>query len=212
MRRVLFLDVDGVLNCHLFLSSLTELTRRTVPSKHGERNYDPADMIDPMRVEKLNAIIEGLDVEVVLSSSWRHAYDIPTMQDFRYCPKLKTDQTRTVPDFLDRKGFRGTLTDATPNDPGDRADEIRKWLKQNVWREEIRFVVLDDSPDAGVGLEDVFVQTHQGLEDADVAKARLILGDPKKAFPVTDPDLDAPDGAVVDGFERVGDRWEPVKS
>ena len=29
--------------------------------------------------------------------------------------------------------------------------------------------------------------------------------------PVTDPDLDAPDGAVVDGFERVGDRWEPVR-
>lgn len=28
-----------------------------------------------------------------------------------------------------------------------------------------------------------------------------------KSFPVTDPELDAPDGAVVDGFERVGNRW-----
>ena len=28
-----------------------------------------------------------------------------------------------------------------------------------------------------------------------------------RSFPVTDPDLDAPDGAVVDGYERVGDRW-----
>jgi hypothetical protein len=28
---------------------------------------------------------------------------------------------------------------------------------------------------------------------------------------VTDPDLDAPDGAVVDGRKRVGDRWEPVR-
>jgi integrase len=27
------------------------------------------------------------------------------------------------------------------------------------------------------------------------------------AFPVTDPELDAPDGAVVDGYERVGDQW-----
>lgn len=28
-----------------------------------------------------------------------------------------------------------------------------------------------------------------------------------RVLPVTDPDLDAPDGAVVDGYERVGDRW-----
>lgn len=26
-------------------------------------------------------------------------------------------------------------------------------------------------------------------------------------LPVTDPELDAPDGAVVDGMERVGDQW-----
>jgi hypothetical protein len=26
-------------------------------------------------------------------------------------------------------------------------------------------------------------------------------------IPVTDPDLDAPDGAVVDGWKRSGDRW-----
>lgn len=32
----------------------------------------------------------------------------------------------------------------------------------------------------------------------------------RKPFPVTDPELDAPDGAVVDGFERVGDTWQPL--
>lgn len=31
-----------------------------------------------------------------------------------------------------------------------------------------------------------------------------------RSFPVTDANLDAPDGAVVDGYERVGDRWEKV--
>jgi hypothetical protein len=31
-----------------------------------------------------------------------------------------------------------------------------------------------------------------------------------RPFPVTDDELDAPDGAVVDGFVRVGDSWEPV--
>lgn len=27
------------------------------------------------------------------------------------------------------------------------------------------------------------------------------------SFPVTDPDEDAPDGAVVDGWKRVGSEW-----
>jgi hypothetical protein len=40
------------------------------------------------------------------------------------------------------------------------------------------------------------------------------IGRPRKArasFPVTDPLEDAPDGAVVDGFERVGEVWHPVE-
>lgn len=32
----------------------------------------------------------------------------------------------------------------------------------------------------------------------------------RKRFDVTDPDLDAPDGAVVDGYERRGGTWEPI--
>jgi hypothetical protein len=32
-----------------------------------------------------------------------------------------------------------------------------------------------------------------------------------KDFDVTDPDLDAPDGAFVDGYTRSGDRWIPFR-
>lgn len=32
-----------------------------------------------------------------------------------------------------------------------------------------------------------------------------------RRFPVTDPDDDAPDGAVVDGYERVDDEWIRTK-
>jgi len=35
----------------------------------------------------------------------------------------------------------------------------------------------------------------------------VIDPDAPPAFPVTDPNLDAPDGAIVDGYERVGDTW-----
>lgn len=32
------------------------------------------------------------------------------------------------------------------------------------------------------------------------------------SFPVTDDELDAPDGSVVDGFERVLDTWKPIRT
>lgn len=32
-----------------------------------------------------------------------------------------------------------------------------------------------------------------------------------RVFPVTDPDLDAPDGAEVDGYQRVGNEWVLMK-
>lgn len=46
----------------------------------------------------------------------------------------------------------------------------------------------------------------------DVGMLRLENSPPpaRKSFDVTDPDLDAPDGAVVDGMKRVGDQWEPT--
>lgn len=34
----------------------------------------------------------------------------------------------------------------------------------------------------------------------------------QRHFPVTDPHLDAPDGAIVDGWQRVGDTWEPLEA
>lgn len=38
-------------------------------------------------------------------------------------------------------------------------------------------------------------------------KTSQVSGPPPRSFPVTDDALDAPDGAVVDGYERRGDRW-----
>lgn len=32
----------------------------------------------------------------------------------------------------------------------------------------------------------------------------------RRSVPVTDPETDAPDGAVVDGYERSGDTWNKL--
>jgi DNA invertase Pin-like site-specific DNA recombinase len=52
-------------------------------------------------------------------------------------------------------------------------------------------------------LREVFPE-HAGGSFAAVAASAT------RAIPVTDPELDAPDGAVVDGMQRVGDMWHPI--
>lgn len=44
-----------------------------------------------------------------------------------------------------------------------------------------------------------------------VVRAWTRGGAASKAFEVTDPDLDAPDGAEVDGYRCVGRQWEPIR-
>jgi hypothetical protein len=43
-----------------------------------------------------------------------------------------------------------------------------------------------------------------------VEKMRKSAG-ARRSIPVTDPDLDAPDGAIVEGYVRSGDVWLPVE-
>ena len=40
--------------------------------------------------------------------------------------------------------------------------------------------------------------------------AEVCANDKPQSFPVTDSDMDAPDGAVVEGYERHGSTWEKL--
>lgn len=78
------------------------------------------------------------------------------------------------------------------------------------WREEVerlRKIARDGWESARlVAIEFGALATKRA---ADVALALIGgLGDRPKSFPVTNPESDAPDGSFVDGYERVGDRWE----
>lgn len=152
-RRILFLDVDGVLNSVPFLQTVSN--RDSII--FGDD--DPAPMLDPVLVDRLNQIIQQLDVRIVLSSSWRHGWPLGVIQR-----------------ALVKHGFLGRLMDKTPDVAGGRANEIRRWL-DTQYPPADRFVILDDMPDAGVGMSAHFVQTdtHVGLTDEHVERARRIL-------------------------------------
>ncbi len=149
MKRVIFLDIDGV------LVTWDTLKKDTESGKEGRFNS-----FDPKAVERLNKIIEATDSEVVISSTWRMT---PNKGDlFRH---LRKEGIKT---------YKGRF-DTTPVLDKERGHEIQKWLLQCHTHVD-NFVILDDDSDM-VHLIDKLVKTSMkdGLQDEHVIKALTIL-------------------------------------
>lgn len=161
--KVIFLDMDGVLNSAHYL--YVEHRRSRGQRAEGR---DWAEMIDPKMVARLNRIIERTGAKAVLSSSWRIVF-AETMDEFR--------------EILRGRGFAGEVIDRTPiasemggTCTGVRGVEVAWWLGR---AEVSSFVILDDSDDFP-GLEDRLVRTSwaHGLTDEHVDRAVEILERP----------------------------------
>ena len=119
--KVLFLDIDGVLN------------------NFGLIRANGFDYIDDMMVRILAGVIAQTEAGIVLSSYWR----------------LNPKDRSLVDAALGRYGM--FVSDRTPSIPGPRADEISDWLDKNP--EVVRYAILDDDGDAGIGMDHSFFQT-----------------------------------------------------
>jgi hypothetical protein len=162
-RVALFLDVDGVLNSHLFVMRRGKL--KPPPYALHER-------LDPDAVRRLASLHDelaghGLEVVWVLSSTWRLAEDRgreATEAALRvHAPSLRLhDET---PDLEDELGLEPP-----------RGREVARWLEAHP--EVERFVILDDHDDLAP-YEHRLVQTTRavGLTDDDCRRALgLLLG------------------------------------
>jgi len=162
--RVIFLDIDGVLNSHQS-AYMRDNLRKNLDNSKGKKlpknleevvngflglyYHDGGDMC-PLAISNLEYILlEHTDVKIVISSSWRLGED---MREIKKWFKF----SRLIPE---------RIIDTTPvlkNAP--RGDEIRRWLLDH-WRSCRDFVVLDDDTDMDA-VEDNFihVDNHIGLD------------------------------------------------
>jgi hypothetical protein len=159
--KIIFLDIDGVMNSMRFCEELSIRTKQTGGSTATR------EMIDPEAVARLNKLIEETEAVVVVSSSWRKIFDVPTLQD-----------------LLDAKGFAGKVIDVTPDLSGEpiylpnqrreRGFEIARWVRDNA--PDALFVVFDDDGDM-TAVQERFIQTSWGLGllDEHIARARELL-------------------------------------
>lgn len=147
--RLLFLDVDGVINSDAWYDQYLSA---------GERI--PRPPIDPVAVARLDQIVRETGAHIVLSTSWRLGY-----------PEL--------PRWLVERGCSGVFVGVTPDLwPRDRGHEIAMWLNETSRKGvPIRNVcILDDNADMA-SLTPWLVQTDHrvGLQDHDVDRAVALL-------------------------------------
>ena len=141
--KVIFLDIDGVLNSREY-DARCALT--------GSDLMRP----DPKLVVRLLAAIQPFDAKIVLTSSWRLDKTIQwPFPVYDVTPRVDGTRAEEIKAWLKGTGECAEMVSCV--DP--------KCVNVDA------FVILDDEPDAGIGFGDRFIQTdpRTGLtaEDAD---------------------------------------------
>ena len=173
--KVLFLDIDGVLNSENWFGYRLYCIKNNMFNEvinfvntNDECIKHKLSMIDDRAIANLNRIVEETGCKVVLSSSWRS------------CIEAENTLTEYL---LKLKGFKYELYDVTPrlwfNDFSiRRGEEIKLWLDKESEKNEIEsFVILDDDSDMLPEQMNnfIYVDGQVGLTDRDVFAAIEIL-------------------------------------
>lgn len=139
MRKLLFLDVDGVLNSHAWWDR-----RPKLEPGHSREEFKKNEF-DPEAVKILHKILRETDAMVVLSSVWR----------------LHEESRKDV-----EKYARIRFTVTGESDCRIRGCEIKQWIDKNVpykERGELRYAILDDDSDMLLWQKDDFFQTDHKI-------------------------------------------------
>lgn len=118
--KFLILDHDGVI--------VTSQCRGT-ENKWGKPPFDRKC------VGIVNHIITQIDCEIIVSSDWRHDLTLHEIRDmYNYYGIIKTPIGYTP----SLKNYNGMNLD------GGRADEIKLWVKTYAWKDDTKWVAVDD--------------------------------------------------------------------
>lgn len=164
MIKVLFLDIDGVLNTGWWY---TQMNGNSPKDKYGYA-------FDPHSVANLKKILDETGADIVISSSWK-SFGFSELEDM----------------WQDR-GLPGKLIGITPNSVSDemllnadldhmelfsiRGMEIKEWLIKNG-KHVSHYVIIDDMDNFLPEQKSHFVQTNPevGITTEDTERAILIL-------------------------------------
>ena len=159
MKKILFLDIDGVLNTGRGIKKMSEI--------HAPKDSFGYDF-DPDAVANLRRIIEATGAEIVISSSWK-GYGLDGLHELwetRNLPGKVIDYTPEV--VTDEMIRHANLEEVDMT--ACRGEEIRQWLLAHQ-HSVSHYAILDDLDDMQPDQMPHFVQTNYEVgiskEDAD---------------------------------------------
>ena len=163
-RKVIFLDIDGVLNTKYWYS---KMDRNTPKDKYGYA-------FDPNAVANLKRIVEATGADIVISSSWK-------------CIGLSQ-----LEEMWADRSLPGKIIGVTPNSVSDdlllnadidsmeiyhiRGTEIKEWLDR-FGKQVNGYVIIDDMDNMLPEQQSHFVWTDPeiGITEGNAAQAIMIL-------------------------------------
>jgi hypothetical protein len=171
--KLIFLDIDGVLNNQLWYSS-SEFKAKHDKFKDCSRKYHDEAQFDPRCVHQLNEITDKTKAKIVVSSSWRLGREVEELKSLFSDVGIKGEVIGKTP-YL---SFRTTEY----NYSVPRGCEIKAWIEMNKdiigdKISKINYVILDDDSDMLYWQRDKFlwVDPYSGLTHNTAYKAINIL-------------------------------------
>jgi hypothetical protein len=158
MKNIIFLDIDGVLNCELHYKSKNftdykeakRVLKKAVKSKEIERMEYYGSQLCPDRIKLLNELCKNTDSKIVVSSTWRSGKSVVELQEiFNHFGGTFA--------ILDKTGYCECR---------NRGCEIHQWLQDNCmthfgvnYYDFYRYAIIDDDSDMLLGQANHFFQT-----------------------------------------------------
>ena len=152
MRRIIFLDFDGVLNTEYY-QGLLQFQGKQWQDEHGA-------FFDPRAVRQLKRIIDATGADIVVESSWKYL-GLEAMQELW--------RVRNLP---------GRVIDITPSLTGNasKGEGIAAWLSEYA-TPDARYVIIDDEYVVLDSQIPYFILTnpYEGLTEEQANRAISIL-------------------------------------
>ena len=158
--RVLFLDIDGVLNS----------TKTFIATGRYPFTLDEPEGFDWIAIKLLQRLCDSSGIQIVLSSTWRMHYSPKEVGDFLGLPII--DKT---PVHFENWNEEMTIADFCTR--ATRGKEIVAWLADHP--EVQHYCIIDDDSDMLESQLPVFVKTDgaEGMTWKDFCKVCEILGE-----------------------------------
>ena len=164
--KIIFLDIDGVLNSGDNLAALHFTQKYNACQIHDKYGQ----LFDERCVRWLDFILMETNAKIVISSTWRIA-GLNTMREMWFDRKLPGEIIGITPDSID-----AALAEKFMETKADRGLEILEWLSNNLGVES--YCIIDDNDDmTPEQLEHRFIHTSSkdGLDRTSAARAISIL-------------------------------------